>query len=97
MVSGFGVRQCWRLWRCYKVWRLLQDLLDGEPDPRVASYVMNHLEECRRCGLEAAIYRRIKESLARQRTPVPVETCDRLWVFLAEVDCDEPHRDDWRY
>jgi len=50
---------------CREVGRILQTYLDGELDPGRVVKVTAHLEHCRRCGMEADTYERIKESLAR--------------------------------
>ncbi len=47
--------------RCYRTSRALQRYLDGEADDRTATRIAEHLEECRRCGLNAATYRAIKQ------------------------------------
>lgn len=49
--------------------RVLQSYVDGETDEVTARRVAAHLEDCRRCGLEAALYREIKNSLARREAP----------------------------
>ena len=54
---------------CLQVARRLQAVLDGETDEITASRVAAHVEDCRRCGLEATVYREIKNALARQETP----------------------------
>ncbi len=50
--------------RCHRVARVLQGYLDGEIDPSTATLVSEHLEECRRCGLEASTYAAIKTVIA---------------------------------
>ena len=50
--------------RCLRVARVLQSYLDGEADPPTAAAVAAHLEECRRCGLEASTYAAIKTAIA---------------------------------
>jgi anti-sigma factor RsiW len=57
---------------CMQVARVLQSYLDGETDEVTARRVAVHLEDCRRCGLEAATYREIKSALARLEPPDPV-------------------------
>ena len=42
---------------CMQVMRVLQSYLDGQTDEMTARRVANHLEACRRCGLDAATYR----------------------------------------
>lgn len=67
---------------CPEVGRLLQRYLDDElADADEESALAAHLEECRRCGLEAETYRKIKAALADRRTPVPDEAVERLRNF----------------
>ncbi|MGW0821044.1 anti-sigma factor family protein [Streptomyces sp. NPDC002845] len=54
---------------CAEVVRVLQAYLDGEADEVTARGVAAHLDDCRDCGLEADLYREIKNSLARQERP----------------------------
>jgi anti-sigma factor (TIGR02949 family) len=80
-----------RLWRrastaerplsCREVARVLQHYLDGEIDERVATRVAEHLEDCRRCGLEVEVYEEIKAALARQAPDVPTAAVERLRRF----------------
>jgi len=49
--------------RCLRTSRALQRYLDGEADDLTAARVAAHLEECRRCGLQAQTYRAIKQAL----------------------------------
>jgi anti-sigma factor (TIGR02949 family) len=49
---------------CAEVGRLLQQYLDHELDDDRDARLAAHLEECRRCGLEAEAYERIKAALA---------------------------------
>jgi len=67
---------------CSEVGRLLQRFLDGElADDVEVEALSEHLDECRRCGLEADTYRKIKMSLAHRRVPVPPESVARLREF----------------
>jgi anti-sigma factor RsiW len=63
-----------------QVARVLQSHLDGETDEATARRVAVHLEDCRRCGLEAAVYRELKQSLARREAPA-AQTVTRLRDF----------------
>lgn len=55
---------------CSQVAAVLQQYLDDELDASQVPRVLEHLEACRGCGLEASIYRRIKQSLiAHQQAP----------------------------
>ena len=67
--------------QCDEVGRLLQHYLDGDLDARRASRLAAHLEDCRRCGLEADTYERIKTSLAERRGSVPADSLARLREF----------------
>lgn len=44
-----------------------------------------HLEDCRRCGLEAAAYEQIKQAVHRQGQTVPPESGERLRAFAASL------------
>jgi len=70
---------------CREVGRLLQRYLDGDTDDHVTARVAEHLEDCRRCGLEAEIYREIKASLARQAPVLPATTLARLRRFCDQL------------
>ena len=50
---------------CRRIAKRLQTFLDGELDTASAATVARHLEACRRCGLEADTYERVKASLTR--------------------------------
>lgn len=66
---------------CHQVGELLQRYLDGHIDADRARRIEAHLEECRRCGMEADTYERIKATLAAHRPEVPAESVDRLRAF----------------
>ena len=78
--------------RCRHVMRVLQSYLDCEVDAQTADVVAAHLEECRRCGLEAATYEAIKVAIASRievgRVPVDPATLDRLHAFVASLEDD---------
>lgn len=76
--------------RCREIERLLQDFMDGELDIHETKYLLQHLEACRRCGLKAAIYRDVKESLVRQRRALSADTRAQLHTFLDELDVGQP-------
>jgi anti-sigma factor RsiW len=65
---------------CLRAGRILQSHLDGELDEVTARRVAAHVAECRRCGLEVAVYREIKDSLTR-KTPPSDEALSRLMAF----------------
>ncbi|GAC1311544.1 MAG: zf-HC2 domain-containing protein [Acidimicrobiales bacterium] len=66
---------------CMQVMRVLQSYLDGQIDEVTARRVANHLEACRRCGLEASTYLEIKAALARKESEVDPRALDRLRAF----------------
>ncbi|MGH9229926.1 MAG: anti-sigma factor family protein [Acidimicrobiales bacterium] len=75
---------------CREVGKLLQRYLDGEADEHATAKVAEHLEDCRRCGLEAGIYREIKASLARQAFVLPETTLARLRRFGQQLATEGP-------
>lgn len=76
--------------RCRQVATVLQGYLDGEVDPATAHMVRDHLEECRRCGLEASTYRAIKTAIpvaeaTASRTKVDPQAVERLRRFAEDL------------
>jgi anti-sigma factor RsiW len=66
---------------CEEVGRLLQQYLDGHLDQGRSPKLAAHLEDCRRCGLEAETYTRIKNSLGNQQLAVQDDALARLRSF----------------
>lgn len=78
-----------RAMNCHEVGKWLQHYLDGVLDePRSARLAM-HLDECRRCGLEAETYERIKLSLAGERPQVSADSLQRLRQFATRLAAGE--------
>ena len=75
---------------CREVGKVLQRYLDGHVDELTAEKVAEHLEDCRRCGLELTVYRQIKASLARQSPQVPETALDRLRRFGEQLIGSNP-------
>jgi anti-sigma factor RsiW len=71
-------------WPCWQVMWHLQSYIDGEADDATNRRVAAHLEECRDCGLEAEIYRAIKQAIASHQRP-PDEAVDRLRAFAENL------------
>lgn len=67
--------------RCLQTMRVLQMYLDGALDDLATRRVGEHLEHCRRCGLEAEVYREIKASLAERDRSLDTRTVERLRRF----------------
>ena len=70
---------------CQQVARVLQSFLDQEVDQDTVEQIGEHLEQCRRCGMEVAVYREIKDSLARAAPAIPELTLRRLRHFGEEL------------
>lgn len=74
---------------CREVATLLQRYLDGKVDDHTRRRVAAHLEDCRRCGLEAKTYRALKHALARRSAP-PADALARLVHFADELVAHDP-------
>ena len=68
---------------CLQVARILQRYLDDQLDEGAAAQVADHLDACRRCGLDAESYREIKVALASRTRPPSPEQVERLTSFVA--------------
>lgn len=66
---------------CHQVGKVLQSYLDQELDDDAARKVAAHLEDCRRCGLEAETYEALKASLQRGPAGLADEPVNRLREF----------------
>jgi anti-sigma factor RsiW len=66
--------------RCRWAAGLLQPYLDGQLDAHTARDVEQHLQYCRQCGQEAAVYSQLKESLARDGAVSP-ESVAKMEAF----------------
>ena len=76
---------------CGEVGEWLQRYLDGDLDDRRSERLAAHLDDCRRCGLEADTYERIKRSLTDHQLSVPADSLARLREFGARIARgDEP-------
>jgi anti-sigma factor RsiW len=67
---------------CRKVQPLLQQFLDGTLPAHLAAQVVAHVEACRRCGLEADTYQRLKSALGDLRSEPDPAAVGRLAVFV---------------
>lgn len=75
---------------CMAVVRVLQAYLDGEVDESTARRVSQHLEVCRRCGMEADTYRAIKAAMAHSGPGWDELTRRRLEEFAHRVSHVHP-------
>lgn len=83
-MSGAEHRTPADVFQCWQVMRVIQAYLDGETDSRTAEDVADHLDDCRRCGLEYETYTAIKESVARHEHP-PYETVRQIRAFWKDL------------
>jgi anti-sigma factor RsiW len=74
---------------CREVATFLQAYLDGEVDDRTRQRLAAHLEDCRKCGLEAHTYRTLKAALGRRSAP-PADALTRLHSFADELVAHGP-------
>ena len=79
-----------RWWRrrallCPEVGRTLQAYLDGRADETWAARVRAHLEDCRRCGMEAATYTELQAALRRRDRDLPTDTINHLRTFALRL------------
>jgi len=76
---------------CHQVAEMLQSYLDDELGDDAAHKVAAHLDDCRRCGLEAETYEALRQSLHRGPSALADEPVARLREFgerLAQGDVD---------
>jgi predicted anti-sigma-YlaC factor YlaD len=67
---------------CRHALALLDDYLDAELDPTIASQVNAHLDECRDCRAEFDEGKRLKELLRNQSPPSPA---DEYWPEVSSL------------
>jgi len=67
---------------CIQTARILQRYLDSQLDEAAAIQVADHLDACRRCGLDAESYREIKVVLAGRSRPPSPDQLERLTSFV---------------
>ncbi len=79
---------------CREVSRVLQAYLDGQVDELSARRVTRHLEACRRCGLEAEVYARIKDAVSRMDRDVSSLPLARLRDFARRLADEGPQASD---
>ena len=68
---------------CARVHDLVQSYLDGElEEGPERDRLIEHLDRCRPCGVEAETYERIKAALS---DPPPPASVDRLTAYAASI------------
>jgi len=73
---------------CREVGRVLQSYLDHNVEPDFAGKIAAHLDECKKCGLEASTYSKIKDSLGATRPEVDTDAIERLRSFGSRLTDD---------
>ena len=63
---------------CQQVEAVMQQYLDNELDPAEVPKVIEHLELCKKCGLEVELYTRIKASLEAHQEAPSADSMDRI-------------------
>lgn len=66
---------------CREVGRVLQSYLDDNVEPGFAGKIASHLDECKKCGLEADTFTRIKDALENKRPEIDNDAIERLQSF----------------
>lgn len=78
---------------CHEVGEVIQAFLDDETDEVAARRVAQHLHDCVRCGMEAATYERIKQSVGRSGPPLDPQSVERLRAFGEQLAAGELDQD----
>ncbi len=78
----------WAMLECLRVTHLLQSYLDGMVGEVTARRIAAHLDQCRRCGLEAETYHAIKTALSRHEH-TPADAVARLRTFAESLAADD--------
>ena len=74
--------------RCMEVRRVINGFVDGQVEEGFAAKIAEHLEDCRRCGLDAEVYANIKRSLQSKPPTIDDEAIDRLREFGSKLAGD---------
>ena len=75
---------------CHQVAAVLQEYLDKELDAAEVPKVLEHLEQCRDCGLEADLYERIKSSLHGHQQAPDADSMARIRSMAEELAANGP-------
>ncbi|MGI9606122.1 MAG: anti-sigma factor family protein [Acidimicrobiales bacterium] len=73
---------------CRDVGLRLQTYLDGELDAQRMEQISAHLDACIDCGLEADVFRRIKEQIAAESISTDPTIIERLRDFSRRLSRD---------
>lgn len=78
---------------CHQVALVLQQYLDAELEPAEVPKVLEHLESCRDCGLEAELYGRIKSTLRGHQQSPDAASVARVRKIAHELAASGPAAD----
>ena len=70
---------------CEQVGAVLQQYLDEELEASQVPKVLEHLEACKDCGLEADVYTRIKASLKSHQAAPDQDSMARIQALANEL------------
>ena len=70
---------------CQQVEAILQQYLDEELEASEVPKVLEHLEACNDCGLEAPLYSRIKNSLLNHQDSPTNDSITRIHALAEEL------------
>jgi len=82
---NFFTRLFKRGYSCQQVEAVLQQYLDEELEANEVPKVLKHLEACKDCGLEAAMYTRIKDSLVAHQQAPDADSMSRIRSLAEEL------------
>ncbi len=85
MISRSRFRRSSSRARCREVRKLIGGFIDGEVDQDLAAKIAEHLDDCRRCGLDAGVYTRVKQSLQARPPMVDDDAVARLREFGSDI------------
>ena len=75
---------------CHQVAAVLQEYLDNELDAAEVPKVLEHLEACKDCGLEAELYERIKGSLHEHQQAPDDDSMAKIRAMAQELAASGP-------
>ena len=75
---------------CHQVAAVLQEYLDNELEAAEVPRVLEHLEQCRDCGLEAELYERIKNSLHEHQQAPDAASMARIRAMAEGLAANGP-------
>lgn len=75
---------------CQQVDEVMQQYLDRELDASEVPKVLEHLEACKDCGLEAELYTRIQNSLHEHQVAPSADSMSKIRALAQELAVSGP-------